>query len=282
MYEDNTFINLKSFAMKSYKTLILIVLFFFPLVIFAQDKELEQIFLVNNKNYIGSIIEQKPGEYIKFQVHETHDTLTIAFDDIEKIVKLKMDSLKTNMKENGAPGKTNKTKETGDLFNTRPISLQLHYGLGGGDVSFTRMGFGLYRNLGTSYKVGISTSYFGENGYNPNKFLQFQKIPVMAEFLYDINRYSKNRMALFSRLGAGYSFTLNGSYYDPDRMLSFKQTNGLAFNLGIGYRLNVFKNTGFLFDVNYSLIIDQNESDNNSLRIKNLWDNILFSGHLFF
>jgi hypothetical protein len=268
--------------MKTLKLMIISVCLFLQVQINAQTKNTDHVFLLNKQNYIGTLVEQKPGEYIKLQLQNTNDTLKFLMDDIEKIVKIKAEenSGSSHGKGETTPGK--KIIKTQKMYNQRPISLMVHYGVGAGDISFTDIGLGLYWKLGSRSKVGLSASYFGETGNRENSLLQWQKIPVMTEFTHDLYQYSNNRFALISRLGIGYSFTLNGDYFDPEKSLSFTQSNGLAFNLGLGYRFNIFKNAGILVDINYSLITDYNESVEKTDKSKNLWDNVVFRTSLFF
>lgn len=166
-------------------------------------------------------------------------------------------------------------------FNTSPVRPMIHFGVGGGDYSFTALGLSVFRQINPFVTAGVSAHYFGENGKNVN-LSKWQKIPLTLESMIDLKKYKNNRSSLYFKLGAGYSFTLNGSYYDPNESTYKKVTNGWTFNPGIGYRINILQNTGLNFDLNYNLIVDELENENGEAFSKNYWNHILFRTSVFF
>ncbi len=167
------------------------------------------------------------------------------------------------------------------LFNTSPVRPMVHVGLGGGDYSFTAMGVSVFRQINPTVMAGISAQYFGENG--KNSFLyKWQKILLTVESMIDLKKYQNNRSSVYMKIGVGYSFTLNGSYYDPNEYVNKKVTDGWAFNPGLGYRVNFLQNTGLNFDVSYHLIMDKLHDEQDAVIVKNYWNHILFRTSVFF
>ena len=166
-------------------------------------------------------------------------------------------------------------------FNTSSVRPMIHFGLGGGDYSFTALGVSVFRQINPCVTAGISVHYFGENGRNVN-FSKWQKIPITLETIMDLKKYKNNRSSLYFKIGAGYSLTLNGSYYDPNENIQKKVTNGWIVNPGIGYRFNILQNTGLNFDMSYNLIVDELENENGEAYSKNYWNHILFRTSVFF
>lgn len=166
-------------------------------------------------------------------------------------------------------------------YNTSKVKPMVHFGLGAGDYSITDLGISIYHQLHPSFIVGVSTNYLGVNGKNTS-IPQWQKIPVTFESSYDIKKYNQNRSSVYLKLGIGYSFTLNGSYYDNNEFINKRVTNGWAVSPGLGYRFNILENTGLNFDVNYHLIADKTEDDNGIVISDNLWNHIIFRTSLFF
>jgi len=157
----------------------------------------------------------------------------------------------------------------------------VHFGLGAGDYSITDLGLSIYHQLNPSFMVGVSTHYLGVNSTNTS-IPQWQKIPITLESCYDIKKYNQNRSSIYLKLGIGYSFTLNGSYYDNNEFINKRVTNGWAVSPGIGYRINILQNTGLNFDVNYHLITDKTENGDGIVISDNLWNHIIFRTSLFF
>ncbi|HMU04954.1 MAG TPA: OmpW family outer membrane protein [Saprospiraceae bacterium] len=175
----------------------------------------------------------------------------------------------------------NKLKVSEKSYNTSQVKQMIHFGLGAGDYSITDLGISIYHQLLPTFMVGVSTHYLGVNGKNTS-IPQWQKIPVTLESSYDIKKYNQNRSSIYLKLGIGYSFTLNGSYYDNNEFINKRFTDGWAVSPGLGYRFNILENTGLNFDVNYHLIADKTEDDKGIVISDNLWNHIIFRTSLFF
>lgn len=260
-----------------------ILIFVFTTITYSQFANKDQVHLLNKEKYTGTVIEQKPGEYISLLSENGKDTLTFQMEEIDKIVKIiKTDSIISGSKRECNVNCNEMEIKPNKIFNDRFFSPIIHYGAGGGDIAFNMLGLAMFMKLTPETKVGVSACYYGETGSLRNRPIQWQKVPLTVEIMHDVQHYFYGRSALVASLGVGYSFTLNGNYTDLEKRLPAKQTNGVVINPGLGYRFNVLKNTGFMVDVRYQLIIDKDVNKLNETLKENNWDNIVLRGSLFF
>jgi hypothetical protein len=259
--------------MKAISTFFTILFFLFAGLCQAQTTEKDEVILNNKTTYTGKLVSQKPGEYIRFVKENSNDTLTISIEDIEEIRKVK-----TSITPKAGKSAT----ENQRAFNTNKIQVGFSYYEGGGDVRF--QGFGMVINyLKTeSFGIGLAVAYQGETGSSAFRSYQWQKIPIMIEASYDLQKYFNNRAAFYARLGAGYSFTLNGDDFEESLQEKIKISNGFIFNPGIGFRFNVLKNCSIKTDVSYQLIADQSKFSNGDTFANLKWDVIVLRLSLLF
>lgn len=217
---------------------------------FAQNTEWDKITLTDKTTYTGKLISQKPGEHIRLVLENSKDTLLILMDNIDEISKVQGGTIVV-----AAPKSSVETQN----YNSNRFQTSLSYYQGGGDVSFIGFGLGMHYWLSSSFALGVSSSYLGEVGSGAARSFQWQKIPLMVESIYEYQKYADNRMALYAKIGLGYSFTLNGNYFDNFLEDEYRVTNGFVFNPGLGFRYNLFKNFGGKLGVSYLMISDQNK-----------------------
>lgn len=240
---------------------------------YAQNQELDKITLNNKTSYTGKLVAQKPGEHIRFIVENTSDTLLILMDNIEEISKVQVKSISET---------TQYSKISSQIYSPNRFQTALSYYQGGGDVRYIGFGLGMQYWMSTKFALGLTTSYLGETGSGAGRGYPWQKVPLTIESVYEYQKYSDNRMALYTKLGIGYSFTLNGNYYDNFLEDEFKVTNGFVFNPGLGFRYNVTKNLGAKLDISYLLIADQNKRANGE-KLSNLhWNAVMMRLSMFF
>lgn len=234
------------------KSKAIAIVLFWMLIITAngQNTELDKIILTDKTSYTGKVVSQKPGEYIRLVLENSKDTLLILMEKIEEISKVKGVSNVVT---------TQKTSIETQRYNSHRFQTSLSYYQGGGDVRFIGFGLGIQYWLSSAFAFGVSASYLGETGSGAGRPYQWQKVPLIVESLYEYQKYSDNRMALYAKLGVGYSFTLNGTYYDNFLEEEYKVTNGFLFNPALGFRFNATKNLGGRIEGSYLLIIDQNK-----------------------
>ena len=74
--------------MKTIPFYIIILILIFTTYTYSQYTNTDQVHLINREKYTGTVIEQKPGEYITILSENGKDTLTFQMDEIDKIVEL--------------------------------------------------------------------------------------------------------------------------------------------------------------------------------------------------
>jgi hypothetical protein len=240
--------------------------------LFAQEKDL--VVLNDETTYLGRVVEQKPGEYIKLVLDNSQDTLKFEMNEIDRLVKV-----------GGLPTK-DRSVLSPDLvmhhFNSRSFRLSLGGSTGGGDVAFGGLGLALHYRAHEKLLLGISSEYLGETGSGISAPYAWQKLPIYLDVIYDLEQHFKGRTALYARAGMGYSFSLDNKFTDPVSNESRTVSNGFALKTGLGYRVNLFNDMGLHFDLDYLLILD-NIRDQSDQNIKsNNWSNIILSASIFF
>jgi hypothetical protein len=266
-----TFLKINTMKITDLK--IMLILCFFAFVGFAQQNELDKIKLNDKTIYTGRVVSQKPGEHIRFLIENSTDTLLIKMDQIDEISKI---SVKSN------PQKTNEKSFEQFPFNTNRFQTSLSYYNGGGDVRFEGFGIGMHYGLSQSFALGITTSYFGETGSGAGRGYQWQKVPIIFESVYEYQKYAENKMALFAKIGFGYSFTLNGTFYDNFLEGEYNVSNGIVFNPGFGFRYNFSKNLGSKIELSYLLISDKIEKANGEKLSDVNWNVFMLKLSFFF
>ena len=237
----------------------------------VQAQEADRVILQDKTTYTGKVVEQKPGEYIRLALTGSSDTLTLQMDEIDRLVKVPADN---------ASGEA--SGDSNIEFNNNKFYLNLGSSTGGGDVAFKGLGIGLGYRIQPGFSIGLYAEYIGSVGFALPEPYDFQKLPLILETRYELQEHFDGRGAIYGYLGAGYSITLDDEYREPDLGRFREVTDGFAFKPGLGYRINIFENTGLLLDVNYLLIIDETRNEN-KLRIKtNKWSNFMISAKLFF
>lgn len=233
-------------------------------------QELDKVFLLDSTSYTGKVVEQKPGDYIRLAILNTTDTFTFRMVEIDKLIKV--------------PGGTEDLESSIKVeqgFNNNQYFVNLGGSRGGGDVAYSGLGIGIGYRLNSRLSLGIHAEYLGESGVGISAPYQWQKIPVMAEVRYELQRHYEGRGAIYLHSAIGYSATLDDEFQDPDTGVMFDVTDGVAFKVGLGYRVNIFRNTGLLIDLNYLYIRDETREGNRLIKT-NKWSNFNISAKLFF
>ena len=251
--------------------IILITATLCTMTVFAQ--ETDKVILEDQTSYRGRVVEQKPGEYIKLVLEGTSDTVTFRMHEIERLMKVSDQMNRIEEKDAGS---------TGSDFNQHRFMVTVGGSTGGGDVAFAGLHIGLDHQSLPGLFLGVAAEYLGESGSGISAPYQWQKIPVYLNVRYELEHTFGGRGALFARTGVGYSFTLDNEYKDPDSNETFTVTNGLALKPGLGYRVNLLKNSGLMIEVNYLLILDNIKDAADQKAKSNNWSNIQVSASLFF
>ena len=182
----------------------------------------------------------------------------------------------------GIAQKNPNQKQGNPVYNTHKVFPMVHLGIGAGDYSFSSMGISVFHKMNQKVMMGLSAQYFGENGRGNARLIKWQKIPLTLESVMNLKSYQNDRSALLFVMGLGYSFTLNGGYFDPEDLIQKKVSNGVVFTPGLGYRFNILKNTGVLFDMRYHLIVDKIKNDQKEVLSGKNWSHVLCRMSIFF
>jgi len=254
------------------KCLVAAILILFTTICFSQENDMDKIKLKNKTTYKGKLISQKPGESIRFVIQNTQDTISVNMNDIEEISKTK----------GPTEAKTINNTKTSTSYNANSFQTALSYYEGGGDVRFQGFGLSIDYLKNSSFGLGLSVAYLGETGSINNRPYQWQKIPLLFVASYDLQKYSNSRSAIYTKIGLGYSLTLNGNYFEESSQQEISISNGFAFNPGLGYRYHITRGLGLKTDVNYLLIADQSNYANGT-KIANLnWNTVVLKLSVFF
>jgi hypothetical protein len=238
--------------------------------------------LHDQTSHDGVILEQVPGERLVFYRLAQKDTLTINIENISRMIRLV-----PGIAENSAEVKENPIKSRSfKPFNTAPAYVMLHYATGGGsggDYIFHGFGLSVGANTYWGLQVGFSAQYFsGESNvgqWQPSR----QTVPLGLDARYIIKSAGNGRFTTLLAVSGGYNFTLNGQYYDEAYQTNFKIGNGVFFHPGIAFRVNLWQNTGLMFDIGYlfnSASLTHVASGEKTRQLA--WHNILLRGSFFF
>ncbi len=240
----------------------------------AQYKD--QIYIDESTRFEGTVIEQKPGEYIRLVEDATTDTLTFEMEQIYKLVRVPVTPETKEKSEEMEPVSTLN-------FNSNKFALGVHGALGSGDVPFIGMGLGLHYRIRPNLSIGFVPFFMGENSSSPGRRnVQWLKLPLTVQATYELQSQLNGRGGLYIRSGLGYSITLDGDYKDRDTGMTQSVKNGLYLNPAIGYRINFKKNLSLALDLGYILITDRTTDSLNRTVSTKTWDMAVVSGAIFF
>ncbi len=240
----------------------------------AQAYDLDVVYINDSISHRGTVIEQKPGEYIRLLETASSDTLTFSMDEIDRLVRIPANS---RLPEDG------RAQLTESSIPKHRISPVIYGATGGGDIPFGGGGIGFDYKIKKRIKLGLGVFYFGETSRNRVATpIQWQRIPITVQFKYDLQQHFNNRGAFYMRTGLGYSVTLNPDYTDSDTAEPRTVTNGVYFNPAIGYRLNIYKNMGITLDVGYLLITDTRIDERKEPLQNKSWDQAAVTATVYF
>lgn len=208
------------------KNIIIFFLLLFTSTAFSQSNYEDVVYLKNGTIMRGTIIEQIPNKSIKI---ETADRNVFVFTmiEIEKFTK------ELIQKKNGS------SHYIGTQVGYKGI-IESGYQIGIGDYGMDR----LKLNIINAYQFDEFVSLGFGTGMRYYSDSEALVIPVFA----DIRTYlSNNKISPFLAVGVGYSFDATnrfssvGFLLSPKLGLSFKTSDELSFNFGLGYEMQKMK-----------------------------------------
>lgn len=239
----------------------------------SQTEGNDIVVLKSGKAHQGTIIEQRPGHFLKLLQTPSNDTLKLPYSEIETLKVIRNMETERITNDSGASQvNLDQTK-----FNNRPYYMILSGSLNGGDWANVGLGVGLLRTFTPRIQAGIGSTYQGALGNS----VRFNSIPVLGLFKYALQESEKNRTAIIASLSAGYNFYLNSTAFEES--VETYISNGIYLNPSIGYRINFTKNTGLIIDIGYQYLGGKKRRLSNDEFIKkNHLSSVSLKGTLFF
>lgn len=245
----------------------------------AQTEGSDIVYLKSGEQFIGTIIEQKPGAHIRLLQLPSNDTLTIGLSDIDKMVK--------RVPEISSVSEPIQTDEKIEVlpenhpYNLRPFYFSLDGFAVGGDFACAGFGAMLFKTINSKLQIGLGANYFAMNidqepWRGPRNF-----IPVTVEGRYAFQEMWNRKSAMVVGVNCGYNFILQGEHELSG--ISAEFGNGFYFQPSLGWRINFTSNVGMVLEVSYQNLSSKsiNATTEDFIK-KNNWSNIMFGGSIFF
>jgi hypothetical protein len=268
--------------MNSLSTMLLVFGFFIAKTGFTQTEGDDIVTLKNGEELRGYIIEQKPGVYIRLLQSPLNDTLKIEFDQIE-MLRTNVNQIKTKSESDSTETKDLKLELSELRFNDRKHYVNFGVSRSGGEWNSVNMHLSALRTVSPNLQLGLGINVLGYDGHI-NHDLQWV-LPITLELRQVLRKMKNNRIANMLNLSAGYSVVIDGEYYagptSPENFVVFK--NGLFLNPSYGFRVNLSRNVGLIFEIGYQFNRYKtiyNESDE-FLKIRS-YHNMTIGAKLFF
>lgn len=252
------------------------LLFGFAQALQAQTIAQDVVILNSQRSFAGIIVEQKPGAYIRLLRLPEHDTLAFPMDSIDRIVKI--------VSTEKPAEEPHSTSDPHKKYNQKKHIVMIHGHLGGGDYSFSGFGLSMCQNFADRWQLGLGVHYIGQTGNsNTITFPDQQIVPLTIECRWKFSESLHGKGATFLSLSSGYNFTLNKTHFNSEQNIDMRITNGLFFNPGIAFRINLFENMGLMLDLGYQLTSSSlfNAQTDKKIGGKQ-WHNFAARGTLFF
>lgn len=214
-----------------HKYLLLILLFSFSLVSFAQVAYKDVIYLKNGSIVKGIIIEFVPA---KSYTIKTADGSIFVYQ-VTEILKIAKEEIKTEENNNASSGSDTFSKGYRGIIEGGGGAKTGKYGLNSTNFAFSN-GYQFNPNLYAGVALGLN--YFpseitGTDG--------FGLIPLYADARYSF--LPKNPISPYAGMGAGFSFDPNNSfegagfYFNPSVGAQYSINKRYKINLSFNYRL---------------------------------------------
>ena len=256
----------------------------------AQTIGKEVIELKSGEQIIGTVVEQKPGAYIKVLLMPSEDTVTIPLKDIDRMIK-KVET------EDNEPQDTISEIITPEIedetiekpFNGRPFYFGASYVTGGGDMPFLGFGVSVMRTFNDKLQLGLGIEGHTNNsrggyiftGTTPKRNVMGSYLPIVGKVRYAYQHLWNGRFSFLAQLSAGYSVVLDGGHQDANRDADLK--GGLYVEPSLGFRLNISKDFGTIFSIGYQNLRSQSYYSFTDQNIRSYnWSNITVRAALFF
>lgn len=234
-----------------------------PHVTAQQNGDQRLITLHNGYQYLGYIVEQRPGKDLKLFRPAVNDTITVKLEDIEKVTRIAVKSIAPRAAKAAGtsdtisrPPKFNNKKHvfqlsflSGVVLNgiTDPLGPSL--GLGAGYYySFKNRWF-----VGGSYQryVGYSERFYPSNEFKPLVWYTNLNYAVVEGRMRITAKPQNRRMSTLVGIQAGYlmnDFTVFYNYGVYRESYYLEQVHNFVAGASMCFRINPDNNSGWSFE----------------------------------
>lgn len=198
----------------------------------SQTKGPDIVELKNGQIRQGTIVEQRPGYFLKLLRTPLNDTLTIKYSDIE--------ALRITPQKETEETLTNSLDSKNKLdVNHNKYSVLIPVFMGTGNWDYYGLGIGVLRKFTPQIQAGIGFHRTNSIGNH----IEYTSTSIFGELKYALQQSRNGRTSLLLSVAIGPNFY---AYY--------KLANGIYFSPSIGYRINITKNTGLIIDLGYQYV----------------------------
>jgi hypothetical protein len=249
-----------------------IFIFFTLLVctnVFSQTKRDQDLVTLKNGNqFLGYIIEQKPGKTIKLYRPTVNDTVTVQMAEIDKLTKIFVESFADKKIET-----TDTIIETGRFNNKKnvyQISYAAHFCEGYGNNFVTGFSAAWYHSFNNKYFAGFSATIFQNQANTLDIYdrtaeavITLDKTINQAQFMFE-NKFRLSRKPQNKRIttlfGVNVGYVLDNSRTDyPSRSVqniydvNYETSKGsFMFQTNLQFKVNPDNNSGFAVEPGYA------------------------------
>ncbi len=251
------------------KYTLLVSLLFSMITLHAQiQRDQDLVTLKNGTQYLGYIIEQKPGKHIKIFRPTVNDTVMAKMEDIDKLSKILIQSFSEKKIES-----SDTIIETGRYNNKKNVfqfSFASNYCDHYGDKFIKGISMAYYKNYNNKYYVGIGTTLFMNQKNDKLIYDETLKQPVSVEKniqqfqilienkLRLSRKYQNRRLTTLLGVNAGYAFekTTAEFPYSPlykANSVQYEENKGnFIVQTTLAFKVNPDNNSGFIIEPGYA------------------------------
>lgn len=216
----------------------------------AQTKGADIVELKSGEKQQGTIVEQRPGSFIRLLQEPSGDTLTLQYADIVALYKNpnEREQTTTDSMATTAFNSSASSVAVPSIYNQRKIYAGLSTAASGGDWANLGLGASLHYSILPSLKAGVSLQFYWGDGHTAT---MDQILPVSLDVMYTIQSSNSGRMSLFAGSAIGCAFVQKRDYYNTKFETNAELSRGLFYSASLGGQLNFTKNTGLRVEVGY-------------------------------
>jgi hypothetical protein len=254
--------------MKMKYTLLAIMLFSLAATNAQVQRDQDLVTLKNGTQYLGYIIEQKPGKHIKIFRPTVNDTVMAKMEDIDKLSKIliqsfsekKIDSIDTIIET----GRYNNKK------NVFQFSFASNYCEFYGDNFIKGVSMAYYKNYNNRFYVGIGTTIFMNQKnekliydktlvHSVSLKKNIQQFHLLLENKLRLSRnYQNKRLTTLLGINAGYVFEKTSAEYPYSPLyktnsVQYEENKGnFILQTSLALKVNPDNNSGFIIEPGYA------------------------------